>query len=320
MPRTLTTRHVIPISGKDSLATAVVQKRRKPDLVYEYVFIDVGMELPETYKWLLGVEQKLGITLTRVGKSLENAIVHHAQLPSHLNRFCTRETKMKPYADWIVEGDPDEVVNYIGYRADEKERIPPSGVSRISDAHGIKVKEVYPLVEEGIDLAGVYSLLDAEKLTPPSFFWQRLYDAVYERCGPASQTWLDSIPPWTVSHLFSWRSRSNCYQCHYQRLYEWVGLLEHHPDLFAHAEVIERECGAAVSETRLAHDPTNLRVGKKDFHFHMDWPLPVIRKSAERIFNDRVTAVYRDVLDAREKPRKELDLLTTTSCGAYCGK
>ncbi len=213
------------------------------------------------------------------------------------------------------------VFNYIGYRYDERDRIPPPGVSRLSEAQGVVTKEVYPLVEEKVTLEGVYTLLGNLDFAPPDFFWKRLFDAVYDRCASASQRWIDGCPPWTRAHLFSWRSRSNCFQCHLQRLYEWVGLLEHHPDLFERAEVIERECGAAVSETRLHHFGTSdYKPGKSNFHFHMDWPLPVVRKSAARIFDDRVTAVYRDVLAARERPRTELDLLTTTSCGAYCGK
>lgn len=31
---------------------------------------------------------------------------------------------------------------------------------------------------------------------------------------------------------YSWRTRSGCYFCFFQRKSEWVGLLEHHPDLF----------------------------------------------------------------------------------------
>ena len=41
-------RHIIPISGKDSLATAISQRARFPDVPYEYVYNDTRMELPET--------------------------------------------------------------------------------------------------------------------------------------------------------------------------------------------------------------------------------------------------------------------------------
>lgn len=45
-------RHVIPISGKDSLCTALIQTTRQPDLEYEFLFCDIGSELPQTYQWL----------------------------------------------------------------------------------------------------------------------------------------------------------------------------------------------------------------------------------------------------------------------------
>ena len=63
-------RHIIPISGKDSLATALVQTTRYPNLPYEFLFNDVGCELPETYAWLDAVERKTGWKINRVGKCL----------------------------------------------------------------------------------------------------------------------------------------------------------------------------------------------------------------------------------------------------------
>ncbi len=42
-------RHILSLSGgKDSAALAVYLKDRIPDL--EYVFLDTGYELPETYR------------------------------------------------------------------------------------------------------------------------------------------------------------------------------------------------------------------------------------------------------------------------------
>jgi hypothetical protein len=43
-------RHIILISGKDSLATALVQIQRSPDLPYELVHNEVKWDLPETLK------------------------------------------------------------------------------------------------------------------------------------------------------------------------------------------------------------------------------------------------------------------------------
>lgn len=42
-------RHIIPISGKDSLCTAIVQRQAEA-LEYEYLFNPTGSELPEVFQ------------------------------------------------------------------------------------------------------------------------------------------------------------------------------------------------------------------------------------------------------------------------------
>ena len=39
---------------------------------------------------------------------------------------------------------------------------------------------------------------------------------------------------------YSWRSRSGCSFCFFQRRIEWVGLLENHPEKFAYAKSLEK--------------------------------------------------------------------------------
>lgn len=80
-------RHVIPISGKDSLACALIQTVRQPDVPYEFFFNDTGCELPETYDWLDRVERTTGWKLNRIGKSLEAIIHAEDMLPSSQVRF-----------------------------------------------------------------------------------------------------------------------------------------------------------------------------------------------------------------------------------------
>lgn len=303
--------HVIAISGKDSLATAIVQTRRQPELEYQYVFCDVGMELPETYAWIDRVEKKLKIKLQRIGRDLEKIIAQVGIIPSFVRRYCTKMAKLEPLKEFMDSFD-GKVIQYIGFRFDEKDRIPPPGIERNI------AEERYPLIEEMIDLPGVYKLLDEAKVLPPSFMWGRLYDAVYESVGPASKRFIDNAAPWTLSYLFSWRSRSNCFECHYQRLYEWVGLLEHHPELFEKAREIERVFGGARSEFlvyRREEQPYQL----KDFHFSPYYSLDEIRKRASVIFADRVKQVRDAVVNGRQNVN-EVDKLSSTSCGALCGK
>lgn len=295
-------RHIIPISGKDSLCTALVQLACRSDLPYEFVFCDVRMELPETYAWLTDVERKLGIRINRVGKSLVDVITEANMLPSHQRRFCTKYGKIFPIEDYIGK---DPAVQYIGFRADEN-RVGKGAFSRPN------VEFSYPLQEAGIDLRGVYAILGAKGLMPPKFFWKRLWDAVWETCSETSQRFMDDLPEWSRDVLFSWRSRSNCFMCFYQRLYEWVGLLDHHPDLFAQAEQIEFDFGNVAS-------PNGIEV-QRNFYFNQDWPLAVIRKFAsEDIFRKRVDKV-RNLITRMRHSDDDLDLLATTSCGAYCGK
>lgn len=46
-----------------------------------------------------------------------------------------------------------------------------------------------------------------------------------------------------IPEYYRWRSRSGCYFCFFQRREEWIGLLEHHPDLFAKALQMEKQHG-----------------------------------------------------------------------------
>jgi 3'-phosphoadenosine 5'-phosphosulfate sulfotransferase (PAPS reductase)/FAD synthetase len=44
-----------------------------------------------------------------------------------------------------------------------------------------------------------------------------------------------------VPDYYSWRTRSGCYFCFFQRKSEWIGLLENHPDLYEKAKSYEGE-------------------------------------------------------------------------------
>lgn len=292
-------RHILPISGKDSAATALVQLARAPELPYEFIFCDVEMELPETYAWIADVEKTLGITIKRVGKSLEDVIAEQNMLPSPGRRFCTKYGKIFPIRDFI--GD-DDAVQYLGIRADE-DRTGWFGPANITPK--------YPLIEMGLGIQHVYQILEHRGIVPPSFFWQRLYDSVTDGIGDSALAIIDNMKPWTKAMLFAWRSRSNCFNCFYQRRYEWVGLLEHHPELFSRAEQLEHDYGTGVC---------------RPCHVQFSWiqglPLPELRTKADAIFSNRVAAVRKIVLNMQQGSlfQEEFDPMTVTSCGLYCGK
>jgi 3'-phosphoadenosine 5'-phosphosulfate sulfotransferase (PAPS reductase)/FAD synthetase len=93
----------------------------------------------------------------------------------------------------------DKVINYVGIRADENRM----GYLSTSD----KVTTVFPFVEDNIDKNGVLRILNESGVGYPSYY--------------------------------SWRSRSGCYFCFFQRKEEWVGLKERHPQLFDQAKAYE---------------------------------------------------------------------------------
>ena len=73
-------------------------------------------------------------------------------------------------------------------------------------SHKPNIKAVYPFIEDDIVRADVFRILE-------------------ESVG--------------VPDYYKWRSRSGCYFCFFQRKDEWVGLAEHHPDLFERAKQYE---------------------------------------------------------------------------------
>lgn len=291
-------RHLIPISGKDSLATAIWQRALAPDLPYEFVFNDTRAELPDTYEWLDRVEAALEIKIERIGKCLSEIIADQGMLPSSRIRFCTKYAKIFPMNRFIGK---DKAFVYFGLRADEPERV--------GAFESRKLFPKYPLREAGIGLATVYHIVGEKNLLPPTFFWQRLWEEVVRQVGEPN-----GFPSFMVQRIFAWRSRPNCFFCFFQRRYEWVGLLWHHPELFAEAERIEAVTGNGA----------NVRRSNGITWIDEHWPLSRIRDEAERIFAKRVEVVCRLIDGARQADLfadslDEMDV-AHTSCGLLCGK
>ncbi|MBO7327969.1 MAG: phosphoadenosine phosphosulfate reductase, partial [Lentisphaeria bacterium] len=119
-------------------------------------------------------------------------------LPSVQSRWCTECLKLVPYEEYIGS---DEVISYVGIRADE-----PHRTGYISTKPNIKT--VFPFVEGNIRKADVFRILEEAGLGVPAYY--------------------------------EWRSRSGCFFCFYQQRIEWVGLLERHPDLFKQAMDYEK--------------------------------------------------------------------------------
>lgn len=290
-------RHVILISGKDSLATAIVQLRREPNLDYELVHNEVGWDLPETIAWIERVGQKLGRPIIKCGDDLTEICNEQNCLPLPWRRFCTKLAKIKPLNDYL--GSAPACV-YFGLRADEPDRIgyvvPPKQ----------KLTPIYPLRELGLGLNDVWQLCQDFNLLPPNFRWVWIENRVREMLG-RDVFLLDRLPPWEQNALLAWRSRSNCDRCFYARLYEKIGLYEHYPDRFE---------DACLLEEKLCH--------KAEFTWASGYRLRELIPRAAEIKKKRAGAIIKYLRTKQQSLLFSDDAITddlvATSCGLLCGK
>jgi len=195
-------RHVVSLSGgKDSAAMAIYLRDRLPEL--DYVFSDTDKELPETYDYLAKIEAFLGkqIIRLRADRGFDHWLqVYGGYLPSPRMRWCTKMLKIRPFEAWVEQLGEVDVRMYVGIRADENR----GGYKPTKP----NITPVYPFIEAGITLDGVHRILEESGV---------------------------GVPPY-----YSWRTRSGCFFCFYQRKHEWVGLKENHPDLFERAKEYEK--------------------------------------------------------------------------------
>ena len=304
-------RNIILISGKDSLCTAIVQKTRRPDIDYEYLFNDTYAELPEVHEWLDKASIYLGKPIQCVGRNLEDIIMETGGLPGYgaaFGRFCTPQAKIHPLEDHIGIGTKATV--YYGLRADEPERVGYKKNDKFN------IIPMYPLREMGITLPLVWRILQDRDLLPPAFFWQQVYDRVIERLGSIAKDFIENLEPWEFRVLFSWRSRPNCFFCYNQRVYEWVGLLDHHPDLYWKALWIEENVGKDNDKKQRLQMYT-WREGES---------LRQLIKRADVVREQRVKAICKAIVRKAQgglfadDDTGGIDALSLTSCGLYCGK
>lgn len=193
-------RHILSLSGgKDSAALAIYMRDKVPEM--EYIFSDTRKELPETYEFLDKISNYLGKPVTRLNADLgfdHWYEMYGGMIPSNHRRWCTRALKLKPFEQYCGN---DEVVNYVGLRADENR----SGYI----SHKPNIRAVYPFIDAGLVLRDIEEILRVSGV---------------------------GMPPYT-----KWgRTRSGCYFCFYQQKIEWVRLKETHPDLFEKAKEYEK--------------------------------------------------------------------------------
>ena len=194
-------RHICGISGGKDSSALAVYMRHRIPQM-EYFFCDTGAELPETYEYLTRLEVILGRPIVRL--NAERGFDHWFEV--------FRGALPSPQMRWCTKnmkikpieswiGD-EPAVSYVAIRADESNR-----KGHISTKPNITTR--FPFVEDGINHDDVLRLLDEAGIGLPEYY--------------------------------SWRTRSGCYFCFYQRKAEWVGLAERHPELFERAVAIEQK-------------------------------------------------------------------------------
>ena len=111
--------------------------------------------------------------------------------------------KIRPFEQWVrTMLDADATVySYVAIRADEEYR---SGYNSKKEKLIVRL----PFKDDGIEKAGVIDILYAAGLGLPEYY--------------------------------SWRTRSGCTFCFFQRKIEWVRLKEQHPDKYEEAKSYEK--------------------------------------------------------------------------------
>lgn len=226
-------RHILGLSGKDSLTAALLIKARKPELWdrLEVFSTLTGADYPETIEWLQRLSGLLGKEISFIDGNLESSLVRRisnerAFLPSPMARYCTKEAKLQPFERWLGKG---QAILYTGIRADEQ---------RVGYKSSNQIESRFPLVDFNFNLGTVWAFILGlpEQFRPPTFYWEELHQLSREAWtvqAPLVGGDLDNHLSYAQKVvLMAGRSRPNCYFCFNQRRYEVVWLYEKHPDLF----------------------------------------------------------------------------------------
>lgn len=169
----------------------------------EYLFCDTHKELPETYEYL----DRLAAYLQRpiIKLNAQRGFDHWLDMYGGMLPSARVRwcTRKLKIEPFEAYVGSETVWSYVGIRADEGRN---GYISTRPNIH-----PVLPFKEFGLTIADVQKLLEASGLGLPSYY--------------------------------EWRQRSGCTFCFFQRGHEWVGLKEHHPDLFEEAKAYESERG-----------------------------------------------------------------------------
>ena len=194
-------RHVLGISGgKDSAALAIYIRQRYPK-----------------------IHDRIEYFFTDTGAELPEVYQFLDKLEAFLGKEIVRLNSGKTFEEWL-EGHNKFLPSPKQRWCTRAMKIKPFeefigndpvisyvGIRADEDREGYisqkdTIKPVFPFIEDGIVRADVFQILE------------------------------DTVG---IPEYYQWRSRSGCYFCFFQRQDEWLGLKEHHPELFEKAKEFE---------------------------------------------------------------------------------
>ena len=165
----------------------------------EYFFTDTGRELPETYEFVQRLEIVLGKRIVRLNSERDFDHWLHVYGGALPSAQMRWCTKNLKIKPFEEWIGDDPAYTYIGIRADEDRD------GYIS--HKPTLTPVLPFKEDGLVKADILRILEEAGIGLPEYY--------------------------------TWRTRSGCFFCFFQRKYEWVRLADEHPDLFEKAIAYE---------------------------------------------------------------------------------
>jgi 3'-phosphoadenosine 5'-phosphosulfate sulfotransferase (PAPS reductase)/FAD synthetase len=200
LPNEKPVRHLLGLSGGKDSSALAIYLRDKVPDM-EYFFADTGAELPETLEFIDLLQDYLGKPIVRLNAGRD----FDYYLKLHNNYLPSPGQRWCTINLKLVPFEnfvgSDPAISYIAIRADEPERA--GYISKKSN-----IKTCFPFKEDGLRKDDVMDILESSGLGVPEYY--------------------------------SWRSRSGCYFCFFQRQQEWVGLKKYHPDLFDKAKQYEK--------------------------------------------------------------------------------
>jgi len=215
----------------------------------EYFFCDTHKELPETYAYIKRLEILLGKRIVFLED--KRGFDHWLEVYGGFLPSAQARwcTKQLKIIPLEKYVGDDEAISYIALRADEDR------VGYISTKPNIR--PVFPFINDGLVKKDIFRIIEESGIGIPDYY--------------------------------SWRSRSGCYFCFFQRKIEWVRLSEIHPKLFKKAVKYEQE-----------HED-----GRRYFWNEDETLLDLIARK-DRIISDYKKAMSQKKKDFRNRPLVEV--------------